>query len=748
MKKFSQERIKRKLLILTILPVFVLSLVHPAGIYKAAELPIFTIDDEEQFQVGPGVSHSSYRLKNERYIEMVNTLEIDPRNKYIDLEVTSPKGKIVALDTVRNQAKQIDQTGHKVIAAFNGDFYNTTTKFAGVPKGLQITNGEIITAPQSSQSVLAVMEDGSFSMNEKVQMTGAIEVDEGNEEAPMLTGINRPESNSDYLYLYTSKFSSTTKTENAEVEVILNPEEEALKSNEVNVATVEAIEEASNSAIPSGKWILSASGEDAEWLLSTLSVGSEITFDIEIDQEVDDAVQAVSGGVVLLSDGEPTAKALKDQTRHPRTFISEKDGKLYVTTFDGRQPGYSDGVTLAEGAKYLAHQGMETAINLDGGGSTTYGVRLPGDTSLSVINSPSDGYERKNSNSLMIVSTAPTSKLSKLVVTPNGPVKILAGSKMTFTVKGQDKYFNGVKVNKNTLKWTSSKIGTINKSGQFTASKTAGKGSIKVSSGSVSTSVPIEVVKSVSRLLITPTPLIINPGEKQQFQVQAFDKKGNEIYVSPKQLKWKTTGKIGKITTSGQLTAVNNKANGTVTVTYGKVKATASVSIGKASVVIEDFEDLTDVAASSARANNVSLDVMSRPNPVLKGTHSARLAYDFTDTAGTSAAYVNFKDKDGKTGRLVEDRPAKLELSVYGDGKNHWLRASIVDGNGKSITLNLTEAGALDWEGWKTISVDIPKETATPIKIRQIYLVETNNSNKNEGNVYLDDLKAVYTTTN
>ena len=233
---------------------------------------------------------------------------------------------------------------------FNGDFYNTTTKFAGVPKGLQISNGEIITAPQSSQSVLAVMEDGSFTLNEKVKMTGAIEMDEGDEEAPMLTGINRPESNSDYLYLYTSKFSSTTRTENAEVEVVLNPEEEAsLKSNQVNIATVESIEKASNSTIPSGKWVLSASGEDAEWLLSTLSVGSEVTFDIEINQEVDDAVQAVSGGIVLISDGEPTAKALKDQTRHPRTFVSEKDGKLYVTTFDGRQPGYSDGVTLAEG---------------------------------------------------------------------------------------------------------------------------------------------------------------------------------------------------------------------------------------------------------------------------------------------------------------------------------------------------------------------------------------------------------------
>lgn len=744
MKKIRLERIKRKLLFLTIVSVFLL---HPAGIYQAAELPIFIIDKEDHFQVGPSVTHSSYRLKNEKYIEMVNTLEIDPKNKYIDVEVTSPKNKVVALDTVRNQAKQINKTGHRVIAAFNGDFYNTTTKFGGAPKGLQITNGEIITAPLSSQSVLAVMEDGSLTMNEKVQMTGEIKVDEIDEEAPMLTGINRPESNSDYLYLYTSKFSSTTKTDNAEVEVILNPIEETLKSNEVNVATVESIEETSNSTIPSGKWVLSASGDNADWLLSTLSVGSELTFDIEINQGVDDAIQAISGGVVLISDGEPTAKALKDKARHPRTFISEKDGKLYVTTFDGRQPGYSDGVTLAEGAQYLAEQGMETAINLDGGGSTTYGIRLPGDSSLSILNSPSDGYERKNSNSLMIVSTAPTSKLSKLVPVPNGPIKILAGSKLAFTVKGQDKYLNGIKVNAKSLKWTSSSIGTMNKSGQFTARKTPGKGSIKVSSGLTSTTIPIEVVNSINTLSIAPTSSIINPGQKQQFQIQAFDKNGNEIYVSPKLLKWKTTGNIGKISTSGQLAATTKKATGTITASYGKVTATASVSTGKAPVMIEDFEDLTDVAVSSARANDVSFDLMSRPNPVQTGTHSARLAYDFTDTTGTSAAYANFKDKDGKIGRLLEDRPAKLELAVYGDGKNHWLRASIQDGNGKNITLNLTEAGALDWEGWKTISVAIPEDTVTPIKLRQIYLAETNNSNKTEGSVYFDDLKAIYSTT-
>jgi hypothetical protein len=37
---------------------------------------------------------------------------------------------------------------------------------------------------------------------------------------------------------------------------------------------------------------------------------------------------------------------------------------------DGRQPGYSEGVTLAELAEIVLALGAESGLNLDGGGST------------------------------------------------------------------------------------------------------------------------------------------------------------------------------------------------------------------------------------------------------------------------------------------------------------------------------------------------------------------------------------------
>jgi hypothetical protein len=58
--------------------------------------------------------------------------------------------------------------------------------------------------------------------------------------------------------------------------------------------------------------------------------------------------------------------------RHPRTAIGLADGgrTLVVVLVEGRRDG-ARGATLAELAAYLRAQGVEDAINLDGGGSST-----------------------------------------------------------------------------------------------------------------------------------------------------------------------------------------------------------------------------------------------------------------------------------------------------------------------------------------------------------------------------------------
>lgn len=57
---------------------------------------------------------------------------------------------------------------------------------------------------------------------------------------------------------------------------------------------------------------------------------------------------------------------------HPRTLTGvHQDSRLMFAVVDGRQPGYSDGIDLFDGAKLLIEFGAHRATDLDGGGSST-----------------------------------------------------------------------------------------------------------------------------------------------------------------------------------------------------------------------------------------------------------------------------------------------------------------------------------------------------------------------------------------
>lgn len=76
------------------------------------------------------------------------------------------------------------------------------------------------------------------------------------------------------------------------------------------------------------------------------------------------------------------------RSRHPRTAIGIKpNGNMILLTVDGRQEN-SAGMSLHELCKMMRWLGCSTAINLDGGGSTTLWIAGYGDNG--VVNFPSD----------------------------------------------------------------------------------------------------------------------------------------------------------------------------------------------------------------------------------------------------------------------------------------------------------------------------------------------------------------------
>ena len=114
-----------------------------------------------------------------------------------------------------------------------------------------------------------------------------------------------------------------------------------------------------------------------------------------------DVQQAVGAGPVLIADGQPVtlrvnpddvrAKEIENYYRHtePRTAlgIDATGRKVWLVVVDGRQAGYSEGITLPELTALFTELGAHSAINLDGGGSSTLVLGGTGDSER-VANSP------------------------------------------------------------------------------------------------------------------------------------------------------------------------------------------------------------------------------------------------------------------------------------------------------------------------------------------------------------------------
>ena len=109
---------------------------------------------------------------------------------------------------------------------------------------------------------------------------------------------------------------------------------------------------------------------------------------------------AVSGNIRVLDNGRIPIPEGGD--RHPRTLIGVRaDGSLLLMVVDGRRRGVSEGATLHECAEVLLDYGADTAINLDGGGSSTLVFAAP---EPRVVNRPSAPFsqQRRNGNHLAV----------------------------------------------------------------------------------------------------------------------------------------------------------------------------------------------------------------------------------------------------------------------------------------------------------------------------------------------------------
>ena len=417
--------------------------------------------------VAPGVQHDWGTIVTTRSgTQAVNLVEVAMGTPGISLETSLGGDRITRLETTTSQALRASTDGHRAVAAINGDVwggYSSPTQYA--PNGIDIHAGELVTAARTARPTFGIDASGHpliGNVLESVSMTWP----DGTTHT--IEHVNQGRTDPQFA-LYTPRFGPTTPGDMGGTDIVLAGVTLPLAPTGNQAAVVREVRPATGD-LPIEPDTVVLNGP-AGTPLDALKPGDPLPLTFSITPGWENVREAIGGREFIVQDGVESISPhppIADQL-HPRTALGiTAAGGLVLATVDGRQSGYSGGVDLDELATLMLSRGVVQALNMDGGGSTTMDVRLPGDTDVSLVNRPSAGSEVWVANSLIVFSSIPTGPLATLSVAP-AATSLWVGEAMGVTVKGQDAAYNGVVLGPGDVAWTVSGPGAISPAGRYSA---------------------------------------------------------------------------------------------------------------------------------------------------------------------------------------------------------------------------------------------------------------------------------------
>ncbi|KEY59684.1 phosphodiester glycosidase family protein [Serratia sp. DD3] len=546
-----------------------------------------------------------------------------------------------------------------------------------------------------------------------------------------------------------NKRAVLVRPEANEVTVIANKE----GSNRVQYppfsSKVVKIVSQSSLVIPSGHALIVTDGN----ALANVNPGDSLDIRYETDDPAWLEVKhALGGGFMngLLVENGSLSRGAEDQSAiSSRTALGVRaDGSAFFLTVDKPTLSPSDGVTLKKLGQIMLAYGAKTAIELDGGGSTTMAYRMPGSQKASLLNTPSDGSERPVATKWALMLTGSGNYANQLQLFPKS-LTVLAGAEYRDLLAiGYDGKFDSLSGDL-VLGTSDAKLGRVHKSDlAFTAGQEAFSGYLLLQSGEQTSGSKLNVVTEVDSLNFALDSLVLEAGESRSLQ-PTLRKNGEPVFYNPSQLTYHLdTLENGTIDPeTGIFTAKKVQGGETrVTMSYGGQSASILIKVGVPPTLIEDFEKgIQHYTAKGARAISLALDEST--DIFYSGKKSAKLQWK-ADPAqpGTFGAYLTDPVKLTK----IEGYPKRLGVNIYIPEelaeKNWWMRGLIRDNKGKSVTIDYNQSSdPLPAAGWHYVDAKIPEGFEPPFFFDQPFrFLVTSTAERIDSSIYLDDFIAVY----
>lgn len=325
-----------------------------------------------------GVTYRNHKLKADNGEPWsLHVLKIDRARADLGFYSAHARDRVLAVSHIWEQAAAVPPELGEAIAGINGDFYvRDQPTYAGDPRGLQIMNGELISAPDT---VCVWFDTNGHPHLDDVKGLFYATWPDGRKTPFGLNQQRRPNS----AVLFTPTLGTSTRATGGP-ELILEKDGDGpwlpLQAGQNYRARVRDVATNGNTRIEPGTMVLSL-GAQLLGDLPELKPGLVLQFSTTTTPNLTGVKAAIAGGPALIQNGK--AFTLKTRpadaprgyaedskyARHPRAAVGWSPTHVYFIVIDGRQPDLSMGMKLAELAEYFASLGCTDAINLDGGKS-------------------------------------------------------------------------------------------------------------------------------------------------------------------------------------------------------------------------------------------------------------------------------------------------------------------------------------------------------------------------------------------
>lgn len=505
--------------------------------------------------IAPGVIQELYNWPTGYGNARIGVWKCDLTNPLLDIQLVAGAGSYTKRATVSQMTSRTD-----AVAMMNGDYFNMALE--GSPIGPSLVNGKLQSSPAVIVGLHSLGIDGDNTAHiEPIIFRGKVTAKNG--KTYQIDGLNKTyywhdpsgqESHTETIQMYNDFWTSASRGHKTNSEILVRSD-----------GLVEEISWGKNLpyAVPKGKYILQVNGNAEAFFKNNVKKGQYIQIDIGVTPDRDWRF-LVGGHALVLKDG-----AIQNYTKDINVLGGVRarsaagiapDGKSICFVAAEGRTSRSVGLSLYSLGQFMQQLGCSTAVNLDGGGSTTMVTTPLGSLSSKVAIAPERfAAERAVVNGIGIFNHTPSGPITGVKI--GGPTQMVVGESANFSVShAWDSMYHAKNPHEADYSYSEdSDLG--NWSDNWFLALHEGKTiiNVKINDQIVGTKqINILGADGIKQLYLDRSAFHVQPGDDVTFTLKALTTDGRTILLSPRVASWEITGFDGVMNSENGVLHVDN----------------------------------------------------------------------------------------------------------------------------------------------------------------------------------------------